>query len=67
MAIPPGHHPLQHGAVRQPARHAALPLKRMAHRQDVANAVCFAASDRASYICGSVITVDGNSTQGVYL
>ena len=46
---------------------AALPLKRMAHPQDVANAVCFAASDRASYICGSVITVDGNSTQGVYL
>lgn len=46
---------------------AALPLKRMAHPQDVANAVCFAASERASYICGSVITVDGNSTQGVYL
>ena len=46
---------------------AALPLGRMAHPQDVANAVCFAASDRASYICGSVITVDGNSTQGVYL
>ena len=46
---------------------AALPLGRMAYPQDVADAICFAASARASYICGSVITVDGNSTQGVYL
>jgi NAD(P)-dependent dehydrogenase (short-subunit alcohol dehydrogenase family) len=46
---------------------ASLPLGRMARPQDVADAICFAASARASYICGSVITVDGNSTQGVYL
>ncbi len=46
---------------------AALPLGRMAHPQDVADAICFVASARAAYICGSVITVDGNSTQGVYL
>ena len=46
---------------------AALPLGRMAYPQDVADAICFAASARAAYICGSVITVDGNSTQGVYL
>ena len=45
---------------------AALPLGRMAHPQDVADAICFVASARAAYICGSVITVDGNSTQGVY-
>lgn len=46
---------------------ATLPLGRMAYPQDVADAICFAASARAAYICGSVITVDGNSTQGVYL
>ena len=46
---------------------AALPLGRMAHPQDVADAICFVASARAAYICGSVLTVDGNSTQGVYL
>ena len=46
---------------------ATLPLGRMADPQDVADAICFAASARAGYICGSVITVDGNSTQGVYL
>jgi len=46
---------------------ATLPLGRMAHPQDVADAICFAASSRASYICGSVICVAGNSTPGVYL
>ncbi|MGK2942882.1 MAG: SDR family oxidoreductase [Immundisolibacter sp.] len=46
---------------------AELPLGRMARPEDVADAICFAASARASYICGSIITVDGGSTQGVYL
>ena len=46
---------------------AALPLGRMAVPRDIADAVCFVASARAAYISGSVITVDGGSTTGVYL
>lgn len=46
---------------------AALPLGRMGAPEDIADAVCFAASARASYISGSVITVDGDRTRGVYL
>lgn len=46
---------------------ASLPLGRMARPQDIADAICFVASARASYISGSVVTVDGASTTGVYL
>ncbi len=45
----------------------SLPLGRMGKPEDIADAVCFASSARASYICGSVITVDGDCTHGVYL
>jgi NAD(P)-dependent dehydrogenase (short-subunit alcohol dehydrogenase family) len=44
-----------------------LPLGRMGQPEDIADAVCFVASARASYICGTVITVDGDRTRGVYL
>jgi len=36
-----------------------LPLGRPATPEEVANVIVFAASDRASYLSGIVITVDG--------
>ena len=36
-----------------------LPLKRAAHVEEVADVVVFAASERASYMSGIIITVDG--------
>ncbi len=37
----------------------SIPLGRMGLAEDVANAVCFLASDEASYITGQVLKVDG--------
>lgn len=37
----------------------SVPLKRMGNVEDIANAVVFLASDKASYITGQVISVDG--------
>ena len=45
-------HMLQHAIDR-------IPLKRLGEASDVANAVVFLASDEASYISGSVLSVDG--------
>ncbi len=45
---------------------ATLPLGRMAQPEELGDVICFMASARASYISGTVITVDGNSTQGVF-
>jgi 3-oxoacyl-[acyl-carrier protein] reductase len=36
-----------------------IPLKRMAHPEEIAEAILFLASDRASYITGQTILVDG--------
>lgn len=41
----------------------AIPLKRFAHTQDIANAVLFLASDQAAYITGHVLAVNG----GLYI
>ena len=38
---------------------ASIPLQRLGEPQDIANAVAFLASDRASYITGQVLVVDG--------
>lgn len=38
-----------------------LPFKRMAHTKEVGDVVAFLASERASYISGTVVTVDGGS------
>lgn len=44
-----------------------LPLKRMASPQDVANAVMLMCSDRASYISGANLEVDGGGEVPVFL
>ena len=38
---------------------AQIPLKRMGRPEDIAETVAFLASDKASYITGQVISVDG--------
>ncbi|WP_137176480.1 SDR family oxidoreductase [Roseomonas sp. AR75] len=43
------------------------PLGRMATPEDIADAVVFLASARAGFISGICLTVDGNSTRGVWL
>jgi NAD(P)-dependent dehydrogenase (short-subunit alcohol dehydrogenase family) len=45
---------------------AAYPGKRIAHPQEVANAVLFLASDEASFISGIAILVDGGLTAKTY-
>jgi NAD(P)-dependent dehydrogenase (short-subunit alcohol dehydrogenase family) len=44
-----------------------LPLKRMASPQDVANAVLLMCSDRAAYISGANLEVDGGGEVPVFL
>jgi NAD(P)-dependent dehydrogenase (short-subunit alcohol dehydrogenase family) len=39
----------------------------MATPEDIADAVVFLVSARASFISGICLTVDGNSTRGVWL
>jgi 3-oxoacyl-[acyl-carrier protein] reductase len=41
------------------AMEAAVPLKRIGRPEEYANAVCFLASEQASYITGTNIPVDG--------
>jgi len=36
-----------------------IPLRRLADPREVGDVVCFLASDRASYVTGTVIAVDG--------
>jgi NAD(P)-dependent dehydrogenase (short-subunit alcohol dehydrogenase family) len=39
-----------------------IPLRRLATAEDVANAVCFLASDESNMVTGAVIPVDGGWT-----
>ena len=48
-------------------QNAGMPLGRIALPEEVADLVCFLASDRASFLTGITITVDGGATRGVYL
>ena len=48
-------------------RPVASPLGRMGRPRDVADLVTFLASERASFITGVAITVDGGASRGVHL
>jgi len=48
-------------------QNATMPLGRIALPEEVADLVCFLASERAAFLTGITITVDGGSTRGVYL
>jgi 3-oxoacyl-[acyl-carrier protein] reductase len=41
---------------------ALIPLKRLGHTHDVANAVLYLASDLASFVTGQSVVVDGGQT-----
>jgi sorbitol-6-phosphate 2-dehydrogenase len=50
--------------LREKYKKAAIPLGRSGKLSEVANTVCFLASDRAGYIHGTVINVSGGKTRG---
>jgi 3-oxoacyl-[acyl-carrier protein] reductase len=45
---------------------AAIPLGRLGTPQEFGDVACFIASDRASYITGTTIVVDGGSSRGLF-
>ena len=44
---------------------AAIPVGRLGQPREIADVVCFLASDRAAYVTGAVIPVDGGLTRGL--
>jgi 3-oxoacyl-[acyl-carrier protein] reductase len=42
-----------------------IPLRRFGQPEEVANVICFLASERASYVSGAVIPVDGGLTRSL--
>ena len=42
-----------------------IPLKRLARPEEIANSVAFLVSEKASYITGSVLQVDGGYIQSL--
>ena len=45
---------------------AAIPLRRLGTPPELGDVVCFLASDRAGYVTGTTITVDGGLTRGLF-
>ena len=43
----------------------AIPLRRFGEPREIGDVVCFLASDRAAYVTGTVIAVDGGLTRGL--
>jgi len=43
----------------------AIPLRRLGAPREVGDVICFLASDRAAYVTGAVIPVDGGLTRGL--
>ncbi|HWN79335.1 MAG TPA: SDR family oxidoreductase, partial [Bradyrhizobium sp.] len=41
---------------------AGVPLKRAGRPEEIADAILFAASDRASFITGQIVSVNGGKT-----
>ena len=56
---PPPRHTHTHG---EPAAAQGVPMKRFGRVEELAEAAVFMLSDAASYMTGSVMTVDGGST-----
>jgi 3-oxoacyl-[acyl-carrier protein] reductase len=44
---------------------ATIPLRRFGRPKEVAEVICFLASDRASYVSGTVIPVDGGMSRSL--
>jgi 3-oxoacyl-[acyl-carrier protein] reductase len=43
----------------------AIPLRRLGAAREIGDVVCFLASERASYVTGATIAVDGGLTRGL--
>jgi 3-oxoacyl-[acyl-carrier protein] reductase len=44
---------------------AGIPLRRLGEPREVGDVICFLASERASYVTGTVIPVDGGLTRSL--
>lgn len=46
-------------------REGVVPVRRIGETKDIADAICYLASDRASYVSGQEIIVDGGWSVGM--
>ena len=63
--VPTGGAGLYHDEEVRRQRAAAVPLRRLASTEEIAEAVAFLGSDRAAYITGQVLYVDGGLTSAL--